>query len=334
MGLTKAAFEPSWSSSSQQATAFASISDQLVARGSFQYFLAVIMTGSALSAIMSTADSVILGASSIVSIDVYKGLFNHDATTKMVVRIAELNSIVMAAIAFVLALNLSVGKMGAMIIFQNGMLMQLIPAYGMGAFSGISERAVAGGIVAGLLSLVSLVVAGNPLEQYVPSVITSVLVNFIVVFALQSLAMCSEAAADRVATEDAGNPWSRFGEQLCPDAIAEVMSTSKEPSWPLLALMLAALLLSIPWYGQPGAAVAIRAGLPLWSCVQVLAYVAVLLLGFAAVASWQTVRTAQESEGHRGTVKEQVPAEGSQLPTILQLPPSKADADAIGVSSS
>jgi Na+/proline symporter len=325
MGLTKAAFEPSWSSSSQQATAFASISDQLITRGPFQYFLAVVMTGSAMSAIMSTADSVILGASNIVSIDIYKGLFNPSASTDMIVRVAGLNSLVMAAIAFVLALNLSVGKMGAMIVFQNGMLMQIIPAYGMGLFFGISERAATGGIVAGLVSLVSLVIMGNPLAPYVPLVNVSVFVNFSVVFGLQSSLFFCQVATGGVAAEEAQ---SRFGDQLHPDAIAKVMGTSTEPNRVLLASMFATLLLSVPWYGQPDMPAAIYAGVPLWGVVQVIAYVAVLLMGFFAAANWRIMQV------HEGEVKEQASKVVDPLPTIMQVAPSKVGAEAIEKSES
>ena len=51
------------------------------------------MTCSTLAAIMSTADSAVMGASSIVSIDLLKGTLLPKLTTKQVVRAGECSSV-------------------------------------------------------------------------------------------------------------------------------------------------------------------------------------------------------------------------------------------------
>ena len=61
--------------------------------GPFQYVLVTIMTCSTLAAIMSTADSAVMGVSSIVSIDLFKGTMMPKLSNKQVVRLGELTSV-------------------------------------------------------------------------------------------------------------------------------------------------------------------------------------------------------------------------------------------------
>ncbi len=58
-----------------------------------------------LSAIMSTADSQLLVASSAVTEDFYRTLFNKDATDKELIRVSRISVIIIAIIAYIIALN-------------------------------------------------------------------------------------------------------------------------------------------------------------------------------------------------------------------------------------
>merc|ERR1712187_276981 len=123
----------------------------------------------------------------------------------------------------------------------------------------------------------------------------SVFVNFFVVFVLQLCTKCSSQHDEPRFQKTAGDSQSRFGDQLCPQKILEVMSTTTEPNRPLLLVMLIALLLSIPWYGDTQmAAGGLWVGLPFWGFVQVLAYLGVGLVGFVAAASWRTAPACTE----------------------------------------
>lgn len=105
---------------------------------------------------------------------------------KNLVRIGEVNSVLVCGLAFLLAMFLSKDQMGRILVFQNGMLMQLLPAFGFGLYFQVTERSVAAGILAGLISFVILTIIGNVsdvnvLDGYVPDVNVSVFVNFLVV---------------------------------------------------------------------------------------------------------------------------------------------------------
>lgn len=68
-------------------------------------FLTGILMSAILAAIMSTADSQLLVASSTISEDIYKSLINPKATDKQLVNISRLTVLVVALIAFIIALN-------------------------------------------------------------------------------------------------------------------------------------------------------------------------------------------------------------------------------------
>eukprot|EP00435_Cladocopium_sp_Y103_P036654 s408_g9.t1 len=239
----------------------------------FQYFLVTLMTCSCLAAIMSTADSALMGASSIVSLDIFKKTLFPSMSKKNVVRIGELNSVLVCGLAFLLGMFLSDDQMGVIIIFQNGMLMQLLPAFGFGLYLQVSERPVCAGILAGLISLVILTITGNPLDGYVPPVNVSVFVNFLVVGL-----MCLVA------------PGTGETAKLDVAQIRTLMATSREPKLVLVALMVGIALISTPWYGAVGSMDLMLWGAPRWAIIQLLSFVAIFLLGLLAALLWKPPR--------------------------------------------
>lgn len=189
---------------------------------------------------------------------------------KNVVRIGELNSVLVCGLAFLLGMFLSDDQMGVIIIFQNGMLMQLLPAFGFGLYLQVSERPVCAGILAGLISLVILTITGNPLDGYVPPVNVSVFVNFLVVGL-----MCLVA------------PGTGEAAKLDVAQIRTVMATSREPKLVLVALMVGIALISTPWYAAAGSLEPMIWGAPRWAIIQLLSFVAIFLLGLLAALLWQ-----------------------------------------------
>ena len=127
---------------------------------------------------------------------------------------------------------------GFIIIFQNGLLMQMLPAFGLGLYLQIPERPVYLGMLAGLLSLLLLVCTRNPLESYVPTVNVSVALNLVL-----GLAFLAPGTG---------------GGQLTAARIRELMASSREPHRALVLLMLCVALISVPWYGTPGEVGALR----------------------------------------------------------------------------
>jgi len=290
MGLTKAAYAPSWPQAAQEATAFSAVTSQLMEYGWFEYFLVTIMTCSSLAAIMSTADSALMGASSIVSVDIYKGMVDPSASSAKVVRVAGLNSILFCAAAYGLGMFLTVSQIGEIVVFQNGMLMQMLPAFGLGIHCGVQEHAITFGIIAGLVSLVFLVAAGDPLSEYIPGVNVSVFINFLVVAALAKLQRPEECSTREQQCQDV-----RFEERITADGIRALMRSSTEPSKILLALMLGLAIVFAPWYGEPGEQQTIIFGLPQWGCIQFMGFILNFAIGMVAAYQWRPQKSDEEA---------------------------------------
>ncbi|CAJ1330032.1 unnamed protein product [Effrenium voratum] len=287
MGLTKSAYDPAWPLVDRQASAFSAVTGQLKMAGPIQYFLVFVMTCSTLAAIMSTADSALMGASSVVSMDVIKGTLCKSLSTKNVVRAGELTSFIVCALSFALAMLLSSDQMAKIFVFQNGMLMQMLPAFGFGLYLNIAERAVTGGIAAGFASLVILFVAGNPLDDYVPSINVSVFFNFLFVALVQVFV-----------------PGITKG-QLTVERIQKTMSSSREPSIALPALMIGLALVSAPWYGRAGEQEPIILGSPRWGIIQMLFFVAIFGLGVVACVRWRVPSDSCDLDVHGVGPKEE-----------------------------
>eukprot|EP00931_Biecheleriopsis_adriatica_P051595 TRINITY_DN29943_c0_g1_i1.p1 TRINITY_DN29943_c0_g1~~TRINITY_DN29943_c0_g1_i1.p1 ORF type:complete len:680 (+),score=114.29 TRINITY_DN29943_c0_g1_i1:243-2042(+) len=288
IGLTKSAYNPTWPLATQASTAFSAVTDQLLQTGPVQYFVVAVMLCSTLAAIMSTADSALMGASSIVSIDVFKGILFPPASHTATVRAGMASSFFFCTTAFLLGLALSVQQMGAIIVFQNGMLMQMLPAFGLGLFCSVHELAITGGIISGLFSLLVMVLAGNPLEGHVPVINVSVFLNFGVVALVQAgVCMCSSRRHSKDAENEVVVEDHQFGKQLTVSNIQEVMKSSHEPNIIALGVMLALALLSAPWYGTPGQKEPMIAGLPRWGFIQCITFVVIFGVGLLATWRWR-----------------------------------------------
>ena len=68
-------------------------------------WLAGLMVAAAMAAIMSTADSQLLVATSAIAEDFYRKLFKRDASQKMLLRISRVSTLVIAALSLLLALS-------------------------------------------------------------------------------------------------------------------------------------------------------------------------------------------------------------------------------------
>ena len=71
----------------------------------FPAFIAGIFLCGILAAAMSTADSQLLSASSAVAQDIYKGIFNKNASEKTVLNVSRISVFVIAVLGLLLSLN-------------------------------------------------------------------------------------------------------------------------------------------------------------------------------------------------------------------------------------
>ena len=270
MGLVKAANSPAWPPIDQTATAFSGVMAQLKLEGALQYAFVSIMTCCALAAIMSTADSALLGVSSVISNDIIARTLVPSISSRNVVRAGTVASLGACVVSFFLGTYLSSAQMGSIKSFNGGMMMQLLPAFGMGLYTQVSERSITLGILVGLLSLLILVIFGDALGDYIPDISLSAFLNFLTVGVAHALF-----------------PGQSQQKLLDVTVIRDIMASSREPRLGLILLMLGLALVTTPWYKSPGAVEPMILGLPRWGCIQLVGFVVVFALGMLTIGLWK-----------------------------------------------
>lgn len=287
----EATFSESWPLASQGGSAFAAIGNELKRSGPFEYFLVAMLTCSALAAIMSTADSVILGASNALSIDIFQGVLRPGASQEAIVRCGAFASVAMTVAGIALGVNVTSADFGTLLTMQNGIILQAVPAFLLGLFCDVSTQAITAGILCGIVGFVLAWTVGNPLAPlHVPVANVGALANFAVVAVAQGLIRRCEAPQDAYGQ-------SRFGERLCAETIRKSMKGTEEPDRVLLALSGVCVLLTVPFYGALGLPVGLSLGFPTWVGICFLTSISAAVLAFWAAWTWRSAEVSGASEG-------------------------------------
>jgi len=151
-GVAVAAHWNFWGPQSGCASAFATLGVVLQQDGgAFIYGLVSLLSCAALAAIMSSADSVILGVSNAVTVDIYRNMVNPDADPSTPVRIGQVISVVMALISFWFCMEINGDTFLNWLNVQNGILFQIAPAVLLGLYTDVKASAIFAGLVAGYI---------------------------------------------------------------------------------------------------------------------------------------------------------------------------------------
>ena len=148
-------------------------------QGSDNVFLNTIaysMVLAALAGIMSTADSALIAVSNTVSVDLYRGWYNRDATGEQTLHFGKWVSLTTAVLAGGVACYLQYDakggavSYGSLITLQSGILWQGFPAFMLGLWTKISSHAIVVGGFTGIaftlgLILYELVAKGNKADD-------------------------------------------------------------------------------------------------------------------------------------------------------------------------
>lgn len=122
----------------------------------FPAFIAGIFLCGILAAAMSTADSQLLVASSALSRDIFKGLIKKDATEKQVLNVSRITVLVIAAIAFTLALNENSSIFGLVSYAWAGFGATFGPIILLALFwKGTSRNGAIAGLIAGGITVIA-----------------------------------------------------------------------------------------------------------------------------------------------------------------------------------
>jgi len=294
VGITARVNEDVWPLSSSDAGALASVQNELKKDGPFQYGLVAVLTCASLAAIMSTADSVILGVANAVSIDIYKGVLRPDASGEAVVHFGNVIAILFTATAFAMGVAVTSASFGALLSLQNGLILQIVPSFLAGLFfERVSTSALLTGLIAGLISVpIMFFVApdhpvGEEILAYVPAANFCALVNFFTFIALQFRCRFLPETSTEPSGIFAESVRERFGERLTLAQIQEYMVNDVEPNRMLLALGWVLLLVSFPWSYDISLTEVTDYGFPSWTIYTLGFGVLVAGAQFASLAAWK-----------------------------------------------
>jgi len=267
--------------------------------GTFEFALVGILSAAALAAIMSSADSVILGVSNTLCIDVYRNMIKPDADSQSVVRLGLGVSLVMALCSGYLAMAINGSTFINWLNLQNGILFQLGPAVFFGLWSEVPPRAILAGMLAGLISLIPLfylMIFGSEtisglLSAYIAAPSLAAIINFLVVF----LAKCCLGSEDSTAEptpylETLAQRYHDGEDRLKLTDIENFMSGHVEPNRRLLTLALIILPFTVPFIQFEG-----RVGImPVWAFFIAAMLMVDTFVIFLAALSWQPKEEGDE----------------------------------------
>lgn len=271
-------------------TAFAILANEVAAKGDFQMILVTILAVAALAAIMSSADSVILGVSNSLCIDVYKNMISKDADTNTIVRMGQLISVFMTFICYFFAMNINGTLFSNWLTVQNGILLQIAPAMYYGLHGDIHAKAIFHGIVVGMVLLPFVLYAQIFDFRGTFKAIFTLLAgpSFCAIMNLAVVKIsncCQNQEYIPVDNEYTTILADRHGDhRLTTEKIQEIMVGTVEPNGWLLTIAVIMVPLTIPFYTWD-AQIGIFPGWALMSFGMILLCTTVI---FMAAISWRT----------------------------------------------
>ena len=195
VGVTAAAStEPSLASltNADSDRVFSEVCRIVMEKSVLHKWLIVVLLAAVLAALMSTADSVLLSVSSMLTKDIYHRQVNPNASDPRLTTIGKMTSWVVVAIMAGLAIYLNSLENKPTLVklmdMKFDMLMQLAPGFILGAYwRGMKSDAPFWGLVCGLVTIFALYRFGTLVNWGVHAGIFGLAVNLLVVWAISVL---------------------------------------------------------------------------------------------------------------------------------------------------
>ena len=135
---------------------------QIQERSTFGYWLVVVLFAAVLAAIMSTADSVLLSISSMLSKDIYGRFVRPSATDAQLTKVGKRISWVLIVVLSMLAIALRGQTLVKMLDRKFDLLVQLSPGFLLGIYlPRLTGKAVFAGLVAGIATAIGIAIASE-----------------------------------------------------------------------------------------------------------------------------------------------------------------------------
>jgi len=272
----------------------------------FLYGLVSLLSCAALAAVMSSADSVMLGVSNSVTVDIYRNMINPDTDARTPVRIGMVISVVMALVSFWFCMEISGPTFLNWLSVQNGILFQVAPAMFLGLFTKVKAGPIFASQVVGLITAVPLIAImlfgatwdmkslQGILTGYFAAPSLAAALNFLTVFLLNRGASDEESTPESTPYNETLEKRYNDKEGLSLETIQKFMEGSDEPNKLWLTLAGAVLPLTVPWFftsplgSNPDVGI-----MPFWAFFVLLMTMLDTVFLFLAASSWKPADLTQ-----------------------------------------
>ena len=301
-------------------SAFPTLAGALVDEGGFAKLVSIIAACSVLAAIMSSVDSLLIGANNLITVDLVQTTLWPAATPKALLRISLVATPAFAFAALLFALHAESVNFAALINLQSSFLWQVAPTFVACCYSDrLAAYPLLCGQAAGTLATIVLEVRGAGTHAIAPSGLWGLLLNLAVACVAQLvLATIGSAFATHGGTIGSrpapphgsapGGPGPGTGTGIRPgeclswqgarrldlDTVeSEIMGNTAEPLAGTRGKAVAAcsavlVSLGLPWWDTPFAEQAVFLGMPKWGVVFLSCYLVSLVLVTYLYWGWGT----------------------------------------------
>ncbi|MFB5663413.1 sodium:solute symporter [Alteribacillus sp. HJP-4] len=168
------------------------IANEVATINSFYYWVMVLFFGGIVAAIVSTADSVLLSFSSMVSKDIYGTFINKSASEEKQVKVGKVTGIAVVFFLLMIAWN-PPGTLYQIFVLKFELLVQVFPAFVLGLYwSRLTARPVFWGMLAGAVIAGAMTLTGNSTFLGIHGGVLGLIVNFIICVGGSMLSTVSE----------------------------------------------------------------------------------------------------------------------------------------------
>ena len=286
-------------------SAFPAVSGDLMNKGGFSEFVAVIASCSAFAALMSTVDSMVIAANNVFTVDILKNWVMEKSTIKQL-RIASLivsPVLLFSATAWALKDKDNM-NLAYLFTLASSMVWQIFPVIVISFYTDrITAYPILAGIVVGFVFAIGFAQPRKNLEKTALwielSGWISVLANVCTVFITQFI-------FERIQTSWMINDDDRKFDKLSPEVLKQygpARLTAKEINEVYLkgctvpystrlnkiigVLCVIIAIISCPWYGEAYSDQKVSGGFPAWALTQFLLYMTCCAAQIFLVYSWK-----------------------------------------------
>lgn len=307
----------------------------LATKSGFSMFVVLLILCSAVAAIMSTADSCLIGLSNVFTQDVIHGWLLPSWGEEALVKSGKMVSTVAMVIALGWSYPLAEAGLGGIAAIQAGIGANLIPVFIMGAFwpGHVYWEAQLLGMSVSLIFLLLLVLVFRS-ESFGAAILSaamvSLLTNIILTLVAQILLQYTRKTPDLVIDpprklQYQNTGLKRFGRKLTQDDIKTIMDTEPLTSpaaykWIIFFVLL--YFITLPWWSFLPQQTNIIAGSPAW------VFYASLALGVSFALWVYVMNTYWKPKDHENAHNDLVSSDS--VLNLQEFKPSDASAPSIG----